>query len=100
MEGETKNNGLRCRPGDLARVIYSSNPLLLGRTVIVEGWNDDGRWNVHLLGEPSFGVALYSKRPMITSGFAAKDSSLEPITPLSSAVNQSTVDRLDCVSAA
>lgn len=81
MSEELDSNRLRCRPGDLARVIYSKNPMLLGRLVIVECWNDDGRWNVHLLGEPSFGITMYLKRPVITCAFAARDSSLEPIAP-------------------
>ena len=93
---ELGSNGLRCRPGDLARVIYSKNPMLIGRLVIVECWNDDGRWNVHLLGEPAFGVTMYLKRPVITCAFAARDSSLEPIGPPDESVTlQTTADRSD-----
>ncbi|WP_148041438.1 MULTISPECIES: hypothetical protein [pseudomallei group] len=86
---------LRCKPGDLARVIYAKSPLLIGRMVIVEGWNDDGRWNVRLLGDPCFGVAMYTKRPVITCAFAARDSSLEPIVPSNLKLSRRSVDHLN-----
>lgn len=95
MDRRTSASGLRCRPGDLARVIYAKSPLLIDRMVIVEGWNDDGRWNVRLLGDPCFGVAMYSKRPVITCAFAARDSSLEPIVPSDVNFSRRMVDRMD-----
>jgi hypothetical protein len=78
---EELNNGLRCRPGDLARVIYSKIPMLIGRLVLVAEWNGDGRWRVYLLGDPCFGITSQSRRPVVTCGWAFRDSSLEPLSP-------------------
>lgn len=70
---------LRCRPGDLARVVYSTNPALLGRTVIVEEWGEHDRWNVTLLGAPAFGLGLRTGRPVVSNKTAFRDSSLVPL---------------------
>lgn len=77
-----QRGGLRCRPGDLARVVYSANPLLIGRTVFIEGWGGHGRWNVTLLGAPSFGLEFETKRPVVGNKTAFRDSSLAPIGDL------------------
>ncbi len=90
---------LRCKPNSLARVIHSKNPVLVGRTVVVEDWNDDGRWNICLVGDPAFAVTPYSKRPVITCQFAARDSSLEPIET-DGEVSQETDVRSVCAGAA
>lgn len=89
----------RCKPNSLARVVHSKNPLLVGRTVVVEDWNHDGRWNICLVGEPAFGVTPCSKRPVITCQFAARDSSLEPIET-GCEVSQETDVRSVCADAA
>ena len=72
---------LRCRPGDLARVIHSKNPTLVGRIVVVERIRDisPARLNVTILGEPVFGITMYGKRPVITNLFACRDTSLVPL---------------------
>ncbi|MDN7754074.1 hypothetical protein [Burkholderia gladioli] len=70
---------LRCKPGDLARVVYSTNPTLLGRTVIVEKWGEHDRWNVTLLGAPAFGLGLRTGRPLVSNKTAFRDSSLVPL---------------------
>ena len=79
---ELGSNGLRCRPGDLARVIYSCNPSLIGQVVVVEAWHTElGRWRVCLLSGPNFGVGMLTNRPIYTAHYNFKDSSLEPLTP-------------------
>lgn len=82
MSEELKNNGLRCRPGGLARVIYSCNPALVGQEVIVEEWQPElGRWRVCLLRGPAFGVGMLTGRPFFTAHYNFRDSSLEPLAP-------------------
>lgn len=47
---------LRCRPRDLARVVHSRIPQMVGRIVLVERFNRaHERWTVTVLGEASFG---------------------------------------------
>ncbi|WP_186211643.1 hypothetical protein [Burkholderia gladioli] len=70
---------LRCRPGDLARIVYSTNPTLLGRIVVVEKWGEHDGWNVTLLGAPSFGLEIGTGRPVIGHKTVLRDSSLEPL---------------------
>lgn len=70
---------LRCKPGDIARVVYSTNPLLVGRLVLVEGWGSHSRWDVTLLGEPAFGREFGTGRPLIGRRTAFRDTSLRPI---------------------
>ncbi|WP_157692710.1 hypothetical protein [Burkholderia sp. ABCPW 11] len=75
---------LRCRPGDLARVIYSKLDGLVGRTVFVEGVGaspPDGShlWNVTLFGAPVVGVGPLSGRPRVTHKLRFSDSSLLPL---------------------
>ncbi|MDJ1160809.1 hypothetical protein QHI69_02690 [Burkholderia gladioli pv. gladioli] len=71
---------LRCRPGDLARVVYSKNPALLGRIVLVDRINPrDSRWEVTLLGEPVLGVEDNTGIPLLTSYWRFKDWSLVPL---------------------
>ncbi|POR54543.1 hypothetical protein B0G62_102151 [Paraburkholderia eburnea] len=72
-------SGLRCRPGDIAQVIYSSNALLIGRFVLVEGWGAHDRWNVTLLGAPAFGREFGTGRPVIGRKTAFRDTSLRPL---------------------
>lgn len=71
---------LRCQPGDLARIVYSKFPDLIGRTVYVEAFNDEaGRWEVLLLGAPHFGFGLKTGRPMFGNDMYSRDSSLVPL---------------------
>ncbi len=73
------SQGLRCKAGDLARVVYSTNPLLIGRVVLVEGWGERDRWNVTLLGAPAFGLEVGTGLPMVGNKTAFRDASLRPI---------------------
>lgn len=69
----------RCRPGDLARVIYTKNPALLGRTVFVDGRYDAKRWAVIVLGEGVAGTSIRDGRPIFGNDFVFRDSSLLPL---------------------
>lgn len=71
--------GLRCKPRDIAQVVYSTNPLLVGRLVFVEGWGAHARWNVTLLGAPAFGREFRTGRLLIGRKTAFRDASLRPI---------------------
>jgi hypothetical protein len=71
---------LRCRPGDLAKIIHSINPAIIGRTVLVEEWaSEHERWSVTLLGAPSFGIGVVTRRPQIGNKKLFRDSSLLPL---------------------
>ncbi len=71
---------LRCAPGDLAIITSPKNESLLGRIVLVQGFNADaGRWNILLMGAPIFGITSQTKQPVITNEIALRDSSLRPI---------------------
>lgn len=69
---------LRCRAGDIARVVASTNPALVGGVVLVERLRTDGRWDV-TLERPAFGLTARGRRPVVTQEFTFKDASLEPI---------------------
>lgn len=77
MKEEAKTR-LRCRPGDLARVVTSTNPALIGTIVTIQRMRSDGRWDV-LLEKPAFGFTGRAKRPVITRQFSFWDGSLEPL---------------------
>lgn len=69
---------LRCRPGDLARVVASTNPALIGTIVTIQRLRSDGRWDV-LLEKEAFGFTGVAKRPVVTREFSFWDASLEPL---------------------
>lgn len=72
----------RCKPGDLARVVNSINPALIDQIVVIEGWHEEhGRWAVCLLAGAALGVTLSARRPIVTSRYGFRDSSLEPLPP-------------------
>lgn len=72
--------GLRCKPGDLARITSAWNRLLVGELVIVNHALPDGRWMTHLVGDPAFTVRSTGPGYVVTRRLKAKDSSLEPLT--------------------
>lgn len=78
MKGAAKTTKLRCKPGDLARVVASTNPALVGAIVLIERLRSDGRWDV-ALDRPAFGFTSREKRPVVTCAFTFRDASLEPI---------------------
>lgn len=75
---EERITRLRCRPGDLAKVVTSRNPALIGTIVTIQRLRSDGRWDV-LLENPAFGFTGRMKRPVVTPEFAFWDASLEPL---------------------
>lgn len=79
---EEKGCGFRCRPGDLAKILYSRTPSLKGKRVVVGDWSQRYcRWEVQLLDGPHFGISIKDGRPMLSSRCYFRDSSLEPIYP-------------------
>jgi len=91
---------LRCRPGDLARVVHSINPALIDQIVLVERWREEhGRWAVCLLGGVVLGVTLEAREPIVTSRYGFRDSSLEPLSPDVAASLELTAShpRQDCL---
>lgn len=79
MKGETKAGGLRCRPGDLARVVSAWNPALIGRLVLIKVAHSKTEWVVTLLGEPGVTLTKNRKRIAASNLALAYDSALEPI---------------------
>ncbi|KWZ43430.1 hypothetical protein WS72_11535 [Burkholderia savannae] len=69
---------LRCRPGDLARVINSPNAALVGRTVEVVQLHCDGRWECVLEGGAVIGLADDGLGLLLTRDWLFPDSLLEP----------------------
>lgn len=72
---------LRCRAGDLARVVRAWNPALVGRIVLVGTLHsrDELEWNVTLLGEPGMTITGDRKRLGIGNNMLAPDWTLEPL---------------------
>lgn len=69
---------LRCRPGDVARVVRSSNDALVGRTVEVARLHFDGRWECILEGSPVIGAADDGEGLLLTRDWLFPDCFLEP----------------------
>ncbi|WP_186191982.1 hypothetical protein [Burkholderia gladioli] len=70
---------LRCRPGDLARVVRSKNPALPGRIVVVDRLRQADCWEVTVLGRAVFGVADDDHGPILTNYYLFPDYALEPL---------------------
>lgn len=79
MEGETKNNGLRCRPGDLAKIKSAWNQLLVGKLVVVRRSYSESEWVVRLLDLPALAISEDRKGHVITKTIIAGDWALEPL---------------------
>ncbi len=88
MEEESKTR-LRCRPGDVARVVASRNPALIGTLVTIQRMRSDGRWDV-LLENPTFGFTGRMKRPVLTREFSFWDASLEPLPDVAWRISRRT----------
>ncbi|AOI78033.1 hypothetical protein [Burkholderia sp. NRF60-BP8] len=70
---------LRCRPGDLARVVRSKNPALPGRIVVVDRLRHGDCWEVTVLGQAVFGAAADEDGPIFTNYYLFPDYALEPL---------------------
>lgn len=81
IEQELRGAEVRvCREGDMARVIHAKEDHLLGEIVLIEEWRPEHqRWQVLLMEGPLPGRTLATGRPVITSRFGFRDSSLEPL---------------------
>ncbi|WP_186200630.1 hypothetical protein [Burkholderia gladioli] len=73
-----QRTALRCKPGDKARVIHSSNDALLGRIVKVERMHGDGRWECVLSGDAVIGLADDGAGLLLTRDWLFPDFCLEP----------------------
>ncbi|RQZ50905.1 hypothetical protein DIE17_03775 [Burkholderia sp. Bp9099] len=71
--------GLRCKPGDLARIKEAWNPALIGRVVLVKAAHSETEWVVTLLGEPGVTLTKSRKRIVASNCALAYDAALEPI---------------------
>ncbi|RQZ76717.1 hypothetical protein DF052_00250 [Burkholderia glumae] len=71
---------LRCKPGDRAKIIHSSNEALLGRVVRIECLHNDGRWECVLLGDAVIGLADDGGGLLLTRDWLFPDFCLEPKT--------------------
>lgn len=78
MDRGTSANRLRCKPGDTAKVIFSPNEALVGRTVEVVQLHCDGRWECVLVGEAVIGLADDGLGLLLTRDWLFQDSFLEP----------------------
>ncbi|KHJ63127.1 hypothetical protein [Burkholderia glumae] len=74
---------LRCRAGDLARVVSAWNPALVGRVAVVRELHSirDREWRITLLGEPGFTLTKNRFRLGIGNNMLAGDEQLEPLRP-------------------
>lgn len=70
---------LRCRPGDMAFIKRSWNPLLIGGLVLVKTMRPDGNWLVELLGQPALLPSEDRRRCIVASRVIAEDSALVPL---------------------
>ncbi|RQT38366.1 hypothetical protein DF036_06795 [Burkholderia contaminans] len=77
MNEEAKTR-LRCRPGDMARIVRSSNRALIGRTVEVARLHRDGRWECVLVGDAVMGLADDGLGLLLTRDWLFPDGCLEP----------------------
>lgn len=69
---------LRCKPGDVARVVRSPNEALVGRFVEVVQVHVDGRWECELAGPPVIGLADDGDGLILTRDWLFPDCCLEP----------------------
>lgn len=79
-EGNTRPQNLRCQPGDLAIVIHSINPILIGHIVVVGVHRtDSAMWEVLDMGGEAFGIEADTGCPIVTNNWLFHDSALQPI---------------------
>ncbi len=80
MGRENSGQGrLRCRPGDLARVIRSHDESLIDRRVLVLSACSEKEWVVLLLGAPTQGWTTQGDWCQTARQVIFYDASLEPI---------------------
>ncbi|MCW3581582.1 hypothetical protein [Burkholderia cenocepacia] len=78
MNRKAKGTELRCKAGDLARVVHSPNEALFNRIVSVVQLHEDGRWECELVGAPVLGLADDGEGLILTRDWLFPDSYLQP----------------------
>ncbi|AIO24462.1 hypothetical protein CEQ23_22130 [Burkholderia cepacia] len=78
MSREASGMKLRCRAGDTARVVHSSNASLIDRIVTVVQMHEDGRWECELIGRSVLGCADDGEGLILTRDWLFSDAYLEP----------------------
>lgn len=75
---EMHKTDLQCKARQLAKVVCSLNPSLVGRLVRISGLHVDGRWECELIGEPVVGLADDGDGFVFTRDWLFCDACLEP----------------------
>lgn len=75
---ELRKTDLQCKARQLAKVVCSLNPSLVGRLVRIARLHVDGRWECELIGEPVVGLADDGDGFVVTRDWLFCDSCLEP----------------------
>ncbi|VVE30695.1 hypothetical protein PMO31116_03594 [Pandoraea morbifera] len=70
---------VRCRPGDMALIKRSWNPLLIGSLVLVKTMRPDGNWLVNLLGQPALLPSEDRRKYIVASRVIAEDNAFVPL---------------------
>ncbi|KVP40868.1 hypothetical protein WJ89_18630 [Burkholderia ubonensis] len=78
MNRKAKGTELRCKAGDIARVVHSTNMALVDRIVAVVQLYEDGRWECELVGAPVLGLADDGEGLILTRDWLFPDSCLQP----------------------
>lgn len=79
QRGNANRQVLRCKEGDLARIVDAWNRTLVGRVVLVESFHKENEWRITLLGEPGVTLTKNRRRLGIGNKMLADDAQLEPI---------------------
>ncbi|ACR28681.1 Hypothetical protein bglu_1g15390 [Burkholderia glumae BGR1] len=77
---DVRRGGLRCKPGDLARIVEAWNELLIGQIVHVQAGRPGRRWMTLLLGDPALTIREDGRGYVATRRFVAEDVSLVPLS--------------------
>ena len=80
MQREEDQRALRCKPGDLARIVEAWNELVLGQIVHVQSRRPDGRWMTLLLADRALAMRDDGDGYVATRRLVAEDVSLVPLS--------------------
>ncbi|WP_257827241.1 hypothetical protein [Burkholderia glumae] len=71
---------LLCQPGDLAKVVYCDDMMVVGRIVSVDRFIDEHqRWLVTILGDPVAATGALSGLVRVSNRLLFVDEALEPL---------------------
>ena len=96
MNQMAKGTELRCKAGDTARVVRSSNEALIDRIVTVMQLHEDGRWECELVGRPVLGCADDGEGLILTRDWLFPDTCLEPRLISRVAISSAFSEPLSC----